>query len=375
MLERGLGYPADLYLEGSDQYRGWFNSSLSTGVAMTKKAPYKTVLSHGFVLDGEGRKMSKSLGNSLEPIQVINQFGADILRLWVASVNYTADVRISNDMLKQVSEAYRKIRNTFRFLLGNLFDYDEEQDKVSYEQMPEIDQYMMNQLNECIDKVMHAYEEYAFDEVYRTIVTYVTNDLSAFYFDFTKDILYIERAGSLARRSIQTVFNANLNALARLLTPIIPFTTEEVYLHMKDRKAESIYLLSMPEVTKYPNSNELLTKYKEFMDLRDDVLKALEEARNDKVIGKSLSAKVTLKPTPATVKLLNSIKADLKTIFIVSEFEVTDEDISGVEYQSGTILVTAREGVICSRCWQVVDELNEDELCERCDVIVKDSGV
>ncbi|NLM33049.1 MAG: isoleucine--tRNA ligase [Acholeplasmataceae bacterium] len=375
MLSLGFGYPADLYLEGSDQYRGWFNSSLSTGVAMTKKAPYKTVLTHGFVLDGEGRKMSKSFGNVIEPHQIIKEFGADILRLWVASVNYTADVRISNEMLKQVAEAYRKIRNTFRFLLGNLFDYDDEKDRVSYEQMPEIDQYMMNLLNECIDKVIHAYEEFAFDEVYRTIITYVTNDLSAFYFDFTKDILYIERADGLARRSIQTVFYANLNALMRLLTPIIPFTTEEVYLYVKDRKVDSVYLLSMPEVTKYPNSNELLTKYREFMDLRDDVLKALEVARNNKIIGKSLHAKVTLKPTPATVKLLNSLKVDLKTIFIVSEFVVTDEDIPGDEYNSGIIYVTAREGEVCSRCWQVVDKLDEDELCERCESIVKDLGV
>lgn len=375
MVSRGLNYPADLYLEGSDQYRGWFNSSLSTGVAMTRKAPYKTVLSHGFVLDGEGRKMSKSIGNVIDPQSINKEFGADILRLWVASVNYTSDVRISKEMMKQVSEAYRKIRNTFRFLLGNLFDYNDETDKVSYEQMPEIDQYMMNLLNECIDKVMHAYESYSFDEVYRLIVTYVTNDLSAFYFDFTKDILYIEKQDDLARRSIQTVFFANLNALVRLLTPIIPHTTEEVYSYMNTKKVDSVYLLSMPEALKYPNSNELLTKYREFMDLRDDVLKALEDARNEKIIGKSLSAKVTLKPNAQTVKLLNSIKADLKNIFIVSEFVITDEEISGTVFESGTILITAKEGDICSRCWQVVDHLNEDELCDRCYGIVKDLEV
>lgn len=365
-------YPADLYLEGSDQYRGWFNSSLSTGVAMTSRAPYKAVLTHGFVLDGEGRKMSKSLGNVIDPAKVCKEFGADILRLWVASVDYTSDVRISNDMLKQSAEAYRKIRNTFRFLLGNLSDFDFEKDKISYTQMPEVDQYMINLLNDLVEKVLNAYENYKFDDVYRYILTYVTNDLSAFYLDFTKDILYIEAKDNLERRSIQTVFYENLSYLVRLLTPIIPHTTEEVYSYMGGKKEESIYLTSLPHVMKFANTNELLSKYSEFHELRDDVLKALEEARNNKVIGKSLSSKVILKPTEKVAKLLNKLKVNLQKLFIVSEFVVTNEDIEGNLYESGTILVTAREGHVCARCWQVVDNVNEDELCPRCDNIVKD---
>lgn len=371
MVKRGLPYPADLYLEGSDQYRGWFNSSLSTGVAMMKKAPYKTVLTHGFVLDAEGRKMSKSLGNVIDPQAINKEFGADILRMWVASVNYTSDVRISKDMMKQVSEAYRKIRNTFRFLLGNLDDFNDETDRVEYEKMPEIDQYMINLLNDTIEKVLKAYDSYEFDEVYRIILTYMTNDLSAFYIDFTKDILYIEARDSLSRRSIQTVFYENLIAMLKLLTPIIPHTTEEVYLHaIISKKQESVYLLSMPGTTKYANTNELLTKYRSFMDVRDDILKALEVARNEKVIGKSLAAKVVLHPTSKVRQLLETLKIDLKQVSIVSEFEITEEDIKGLSLDSGEFVVSAREGVMCSRCWQVVDHINDDELCERCNNVV-----
>lgn len=371
MVKRGLPYPADLYLEGSDQYRGWFNSSLSTGVAMMKKAPYKTVLTHGFVLDAEGRKMSKSLGNVIDPQAINKEFGADILRMWVASVNYTSDVRISKDMMKQVSEAYRKIRNTFRFLLGNLDDFRDETDRVEYEKMPEIDQYMINLLNDTIEKVLKAYDSYEFDEVYRIILTYMTNDLSAFYIDFTKDILYIEAKDSLSRRSIQTVFYDNLIAMLKLLTPIIPHTTEEVYLHAKIlKKQESVYLLSMPGTTKYANTNELLMKYRSFMDVRDDILKALEVARNEKVIGKSLAAKVVLHPTSQVRQLLETLKLDLKQVSIVSEFEITDKDVQGITLDSGVFVVSAREGVMCSRCWQVVDQINDDELCERCNNVV-----
>ena len=205
LVERGLPYPADLYLEGSDQYRGWFNSSLSTGVAMTGRAPYKTVVSHGFVLDGQGRKMSKSIGNVIDPLKLINIYGADIVRLWVASVDYQADVRISEDLIKQVSESYRKMRNTFRFLLGNLHDFNLETDLMAYEDLNEVDQFMMIRLNELTAELKQAYEEYRFDDVFKSVNNYISNDLSAFYLDFTKDILYIDAADSKARRSIQTV--------------------------------------------------------------------------------------------------------------------------------------------------------------------------
>lgn len=371
MVLSGRGYPADLYLEGSDQYRGWFNSSLSTGIALTKKAPYRTVLTHGFVLDGEGRKMSKSLGNVIDPQVLVRQFGADILRLWVASSEYTADVRISQEIMAQTAENYRKIRNTFRFLLGNVADFNPEKDRIPYEQMPEIDQIMMNLLNNLIDKVVNAYENYRFDEVYRSILTYMTNELSAFYCDFTKDVLYIEVADNPERRSIQTVFYENLSALVRLLTPIIPHTTEEVYSHMPYEKEESVYLTNMPKSLRYANGAVLLNKYEMFKDLRSDVLKALEEARSQKIIGKSLASKVVLKPSETTLKLFNSMKVDWAKVFIVSEFAVTSDDIDGTEYKSGIIQITARQGHVCSRCWKVVDEVNEDELCNRCSQIIK----
>ena len=373
LIARGLNYPADLYIEGADQYRGWFNSSLSTGVAMTGKAPYKACISHGFVLDGQGNKMSKSLGNVIDPQDVCKKYGADILRLWVASTEYTADVRISDAILNQNAEAYRKIRNTFRFLLGNLADYNNDVNRVPYEKMSEVDQYMECSLNQFLDSAYKAFDNYEFDEAYRLILNYMSNNLSAFYIDFTKDILYIESEDDLSRRSIQTVFYDNLDALVRLLTPFIPYTTEEVYTNMpnvSDRK-ESVYLLNMVDVKHFANENELLDKYQKLMVFRSDVLKAIEEARNNKVIGKSLSAKLVIKPTKETKELINSLKADLKTIFIVSELVITDEDIEGLTLDSGTFKVTAREGHICARCWQVVDEVNEDGICERCARVVK----
>lgn len=372
LVSRGYKYPFDLYLEGSDQYRGWFNSSLSTGIAMTGVAPYKTVLSHGFVVDGNGNKMSKSKGNVIDPLVLCQQYGADILRLWVASVDFKSDVRISNEIMKQMSEAYRKIRNTFRFLLGNLSDFDPEKDFVQYDKMPEIDQYMVSNLNKLIEKVLNAYEKYSFDEVFRLVLTYMTNDLSAFYLDFTKDIIYIDAMESFERRSIQTVFYENLYALVRILTPIIPFTTEEVYDHFRGKKEESVYLTRMPIVKGFANSNELLNKYSEFMEIRDDVLKAIEVARNDKIIGKSLSAKIEMKPTEKTARLLSSLKVDLKKVFIVSEFVLTNDDIDGDSYECGIIKVTPRDGTICSRCWQVVDDVNHDGLCPRCENVVEE---
>ena len=364
-------YPADVYLEGSDQYRGWFNSSISTGVALTGEAPYKTVITHGFTLDGEGRKMSKSLGNTIDPLVVCKESGADILRLWVAGVAYQSDMRISKELLNQTSESYRKIRNTFRFMLGNLFDFNPETDIVNYQDLSEVDQYMLCTANELIDKVQNAYQKYAFDEVYRSILTYMTNDLSSFYLDFTKDILYIEKADSHARRCIQTVIYKIALALAKLLTPIIPHTAEEVYSYMPGNKEDSIYLCEMPDCVKYPNADELTAKFAEFNLLRADILKALEEARNAKVIGKSFAAEVTLYPAPHVAKLIKTLNFNLGQVFIVSKFNLSTTEIDGVQYDSGTIKVEAAKGVVCSRCWQVVDEINEDELCPRCAEVLK----
>ncbi len=371
LLNRGLDYPCDLYIEGSDQYRGWFNSSLSTGVAMTTKAPYKAVVSHGFVLDGNGNKMSKSLGNTIDPLQMCSQFGADILRLWVASVEYTSDVRISIDIMKQNAEAYRKIRNTFRFLLGNLNDFNPKTDRTAYLDMPEIDQYMEAKLQDLLKKVYEAYERYAFDEVFRLLLTYMSNDLSSFYCDFTKDTLYIEAKNHPARRSIQTVFYDHLSSLVRVFNPIIPFTCDEVYHYMPVHKHESVYLESLPEVESFPGAEELLVRYASFGRLRDDILKAIETAREQKIIGKSLSSKITFYPTAETKAMLDLLKVDLKQVFIVSEFVVATAPIEGETYDSGVVKVEARNGIVCSRCWQVVDLVNEDGLCPRCEDIVK----
>ncbi len=362
---------ADVYLEGSDQYRGWFNSSLSTSVAVNDEAPYKTVISHGFTLDAEGRKMSKSLGNTIDPLAVCKEFGADILRLWVASVDYQADMRISKDILKQISDSYRKIRNTYRFLLGNLFDFDPEKDSVEYNSLSEIDKYILIRLNEVIESTYNAYDEYQFADVYRTVLNFMSNELSSFYLDFTKDVLYIDEKDSLARRSIQTVFYEVLKSLVLLMNPIIPHTAEEVYSYMPGNKKESVYLEAMPAVKHFENEKEILAKYSQFMSLRDDVLKALEKARNEKVIGKSLNAKVFINPAPRVAKLLFGLKIDFAQVFIVSSFEIVTSALNGDTYDSGVIEIQAAVGETCARCWQVVPSVDEDGLCERCHHIVE----
>lgn len=366
----GLMHPADLYIEGSDQYRGWFNSSLITSVSYYKEAPYKEVISHGFVLAGD-EKMSKSLGNVIKPDAVCNKFGADILRLWVASVDYTSDVSLSDEILTQVSENYRKIRNTFRFLLGNLFDYDDEKNQVKYEDLGETDQYIMIRLSELIKDVKKAYDEYDFATVYHLVLNYMTNILSSFYLDYSKDVVYVEKANSLLRRRMQTVFYQNLYCLVRLLNPILPHTTEEVYQMMSNTKEKSVYLENMPEAKEYKNAVELLEKYEKFLLLRDDVLKALEVARANKVIGKSLVSKVTINPTKAVKELINSLNADLALVFIVAEFKVDESLAKGESYDSGLIYVEAKEGYKCDRCWQIKDEVDENNLCARCAAVIK----
>ncbi len=353
--------PADLYLEGSDQYRGWFNSSLSTAVAVTGKAPYKGVLSHGFALDGEGRKMSKSIGNVVVPAKVMKQLGADILRLWVSSVDYQADVRVSDAILKQVAEVYRKIRNTFRFLHGNLFDFDPKTNAVAVEDLREVDQYMLIKLNKLIDKVKKAYDEYEFAVVYHSIHNFCTIELSSFYLDFAKDIVYIEHADHADRRSMQTVFYETLLALVKLSAPILPHTADELWSHLTFVEEQSVQLTDMPETIAVPNSEATEEKFDRFMALRDDVLKALETARNEKIIGKSLEANLKLYPNKENKELLASIKENLSQLFIVSELTISEENEAPNDAQSfatGKIAVEKAEG----------------EMCERSRVISKDVG-
>lgn len=375
-----LRRPADLYLEGSDQYRGWFNSSLSTCVAVTGKAPYKGVLSHGFVLDGEGRKMSKSLGNVVDPLKVMKQYGADILRLWVASVDYQSDVRLSDSILKQVAEVYRKIRNTFRFMLGNLFDFDPEKDLVPYEKLREVDKFMLVKLNKVIKKVLNAYENYDYPTIYHTVNNFCTVDLSAFYFDFSKDILYIEVPNHPHRRAIQSVLYETLVSLAKLISPILPHTADEVWSYIPAVKEESVQLTDMPEYVELPDADKIAEKWNGFMRIRDDVLKALEEARNEKIIGKSLNAKVTLYATEEAGKLLDSINEDLKQLFIVSDFEVAgsyeEAPEEALKLETAAIVVSPAPGETCERCWVVSTDVGHDKdhptLCARCVEIVKE---
>ncbi|MBS4211920.1 MULTISPECIES: isoleucine--tRNA ligase [Neobacillus] len=382
LLEReDLVRPADLYLEGSDQYRGWFNSSLSTAVAVTGKAPYKGVLSHGFALDGEGRKMSKSLGNVVVPAKVMNQLGADILRLWVASVDYQSDVRVSDAILKQVAEVYRKIRNTFRFLLGNLADFDPAVNKVAYENLREVDQFMLVKLNKLIKSVRNSYENYDYAGIYHSVNNFCTLDLSAFYLDFAKDVLYIEAVDHPERRAIQTVLYESLLALTKLVSPILSHTADEVWKYIPKVQEESVQLTDLPEYQELPGATELEEKWSAFMKLRDDVLKALEEARNAKVIGKSLTAKVTLYVNDNTKALLDSVSENLKQLFIVSGFEVAgaydEAPEDALKLDTAAIVVTKAEGETCERCWVVTPDVGQDAehptLCPRCAQVVKEN--
>ncbi|MEH7502404.1 isoleucine--tRNA ligase [Neobacillus drentensis] len=381
LLERDdLVRPADLYLEGSDQYRGWFNSSLSTAVAVTGEAPYKGVLSHGFALDGEGRKMSKSIGNVVIPAKVMNQLGADILRLWVASVDYQADVRVSDAILKQVAEVYRKIRNTFRFLLGNLADFTPT-DRVAYENLREVDQFMLVKLNKLIKNVRNAYENYEFAGIYHAINNFCTLDLSSFYLDFAKDVLYIEATDNHERRAIQTVLYESLLTLTKLVSPILSHTADEVWKFIPSVTEESVQLTDLPEYQELNNAKALEEKWTEFMNLRDDVLKALEEARNQKVIGKSLTAKVTLYVNEKSRALLDSIDENMKQLFIISGFEVagTYEEApeNAVKLETAAIVITKAEGETCERCWIVTPEVGQNPehstLCPRCADVVKEN--
>src|SRR5699024_9265759 len=372
-----LQRPADIYLEGSDQYRGWFNSSLSTAVATTGKAPYKGVISHGFALDGDGRKMSKSLGNVIEPMKIQKQFGADILRLWVASVDYQADVRISQEILKQVAENYRKVRNTFRFLLGNLQDFDPKTDAVSEENLEEIDLYMLHRLQNLIKEVRASFDQYDFADGFNDIVNYVTLDLSAFYLDFAKDILYIEEADNHRRRSIQTVYYETVTSMVRLLTPIIPHTAEEVWEQIPAVEADYVQLTDVPESRELTRVNEdLLKKWEHFMDVRDDVLKALEEKRNEKVIGKPLEATITIEPKDDYTKEVLASIPYLHQLLIVSEAKIGEVNESGREYNYVNLQVDKHSGEKCNRCWVMSDTVGENEkhstICKRCADIVEE---
>lgn len=380
LVERGLKYPADLYLEGSDQHRGWFNSSLITSVAINGHAPYKGLLTHGFVLDGEGRKMSKSLGNTIDPIKVMNQYGADIIRMWVASVDYTGDVRISMDMLKQVSETYRKVRNTLRFLHGNVTDFNETTDRVAYEELREMDQYMYMRLQDVVKTIREAYDRYDFSTVYTTVNNFVAIELSSFYLDIAKDVVYIEGTDNKNRRAMQTVMYDTLMALVKLLTPIIPHTTEELWSYIEfDGKPQSVQLTDFPEVVEQANFAELRTKWVKVIAVRNEVLKALEEARNAKTIGKSLEAKISVYADSETVELLNDANIDFAQLSIVSQFFIAgskeNAPAEALVLDKTALVVEKADGEKCERCWTISETVGASEnhptLCKRCADVVE----
>ena len=368
LCARGLDYPADVYLEGSDQYRGWFNSSLICGVAMHGQSPYKECISHGFTLDAKGNKMSKSLGNGIDPLEEIKNRGADVLRLWVSSTDYTEDVRIGDEILKQVQESYRKIRNTYKFMLGNLNNFDPSKDAVKYEDMLPYDKYMMNELSNYVKDIKSYYEKYEYQNVYKTTNNFITFKLSNFYLDFTKDILYIEKEDSLVRRSVQTVLYNILKDLVVLLAPILPYTSEEVYRFIPGEKLESVHLNDMPEAPTYEFDSKL---WELFFDVKDDVFKALEEARNEKVIGSSLEAEVKLNLGEKYKPVREQLEKYLHQLLIVSKVEFTDDETLP---KASTIRVEVLKsnGQKCNRCWNYVDELDGD-ICHRCSEILKET--
>ena len=363
MIARGLGYPADLYFEGSDQYRGWFNSSLIVGTAVHGKAPYRQVLSHGFVMDENGEKMSKSRGNTVSPKEVTTKFGADILRLWATSIDYQADCRIGDNIIKQCADSYRKVRNTFRFLMANVGDFTKEdlQDPAA---LPLSDQYMIALLAAANEKAKKAYMEYRFADVVTSLTNLMTNEFSAYYLDYTKDILYIEKQDSLRRRQVQSVLYIALDVLVHLWAPILCHTCEEVN-DIMQFDAESVHLGKFADLTLSFDADAIIRKMERLLLIRSDVLKALENARNEKIIGKSLEAHVTLNVSEEDRALIAEIFPDtFHQWLIVSKVTFTDEQLPAYEHCG--VSVDKCAGTVCPRCWNITDSDAEDGLCARC---------
>ncbi|HEY5583809.1 MAG TPA: isoleucine--tRNA ligase [Ruminiclostridium sp.] len=380
----GLSSPADLYLEGSDQHRGWFQSSLLTSVATRGKAPYKKVLTHGYVVDGVGRKMSKSMGNGIDPADVIKDYGADILRLWVASSDYTTDIKISKDLLKQLSEVYRKIRNTARYVLGNINDFKPDTDSVDYNEMCELDKWALYKMTNLIKKVNEAYSTYEFHIMFHAIHNFCVVDMSSFYLDIIKDRLYTSKADSKQRRAAQTVMYEILQSLVRMLTPVLAFTTEEIWQFMPHRATDdldSIQLNSWPEVNEKYIDIELAEKWNKILALRSDASKILELARANKTIGHSLNAKVTIFADGADYEFVKSIESELVSIFIISAVEIKKLTEAPADAQKGeempNIKIVAQQapGDKCERCWMFSEFVGKDEnhptLCNRCADVVE----
>ncbi len=381
VLERReeLRWPADMYLEGSDQHRGWFQASLLESCGTRGKAPYRSVLTHGFTLDGQGRKMSKSLGNVIAPQKVIDRFGADILRFWVSSENYTEDVRISDSILKQVAESYKKIRNTFRFMLGNVYDFSLKE-AVPYENLEEIDKWALNRLYEVVNEVIEAYQNFSFNKIYRTLYNYCSKELSSIYLDILKDTLYCELPSSTKRRSAQTAIYQILTTLNVLLAPILSFTMEEVYSYIPEREEESVFFEEFPAICDKIDRN-LISRWEKLLKVKELVNKALEVARDEKLIGHSLEAKVRVYAEKEMYDFLKEYESQLPFIFITSQAELIPyEEVEGAVVDSEivkgvAVKVEKAEGRKCERCWMYSKTVGKDkefpDVCERCAGVLK----
>lgn len=386
-----LDFPADLYLEGSDQHRGWFQSALITAIGCdTHQAPFKSVLTHGFVVDAAGKKMSKSSGNVISPQEIIERFGADVLRLWVAASSYSDDIRISEETLSRFSDAYRKIRNTCRFILGNLYDFNPQKDILDYDQLREIDKWALFEVQRLVTEVTDCYRDYRFHRIFQSIYNFCTIQMSSFYLDILKDRLYVSLAQSKERRSAQTAIYEIIGIIVKLMAPILTYTAEEIGRYSPDKEdLVSIYLCPWPKEKKewdFNRSKELI--WKELINLRKVILYAIEQAREKKIIGNSLGARLILHPQNISDPLFLKYNNIFAEIFIVSQVEILKPDWEGEwrEYsslsESGEVVekkvkikVERARGEKCIRCWNWNEAVGEDEnhsaLCPRCVKIVK----
>lgn len=382
---KGVSYPCDLYLEGSDQHRGWFHSSLLCSVACTGHAPYKAVLTHGFTMDGEGRKMSKSIGNVVAPQDVINRYGADVMRLWISSVDYQGDVRLSDKIIKSMSDVYRKIRNTFRYLLGNLYDFDPKKDTVPYENLEELDKWALLRMEQVRNVVLKAYEDYEFHVMYHAVHNFCTVDLSAIYLDILKDRLYTEKADSRLRRSAQTAMYEILITLVKLVAPVLCFTAEEVWqsLPNKEEREWSVHMADMPKANPLYEDKALDETWKKRLAIRSVVTKALEEARQAKTIGHPLDAEVTVYAEGEALQVLKDMEADLADFYLVSQVHVVEglanAPEGAVSNEEGTVKVTVAVCTLekCERCWKRTGDVGTvpgyEHVCARCAHVLEET--
>ena len=367
---RGYDYPCDLYFEGSDQYRGWFNSSLIVSTAVNGTAPYKEVLSHGYVVDSKGEKMSKSVGNVVNPMDIINVNGADVFRLWAMTSDFKEDLKLGPSNVKQVSDQYRKIRNTFRFLLGNInpTDFDPKKDMVAYDALESVDQYILVKLNDVVKEVRKDCEEYDYVDASKVLTNFMVNELSSYYCDFTKDILYCNAKDDTRRRQVQSVYWQCTDALVKLWAPFLCYTTEEVWTHFNNDEAESVHYCHFPSVQEYANETSLKEEFNDLLNIRTDVMKALEESRSEKTIGTAQEAEVQLSLEASDVeKLEKGLNGSLAQWLIVSKATVT-------EASERSVKVVKASGTKCPRCWNYSEEADENGLCPRCHVVMEKEG-